>query len=223
MDKYALILAGGSGIRMGQDIPKQFLHLAGKPILMHTIEKFYGYDNEINIVVVLPESQIIYWENLVEEFSFTIPHKTAVGGTERFHSVKNGLSYISAPSLVAIHDGVRPLVSIEIISRCFEAALVYGNAVPVIPPSDSLRIVTDKGSKPVNRGLMKLIQTPQVFDAERIQIAYNHKFNPAFTDDATVLEKTGEKIVLVEGSIQNIKITTPLDLVLAEEILKQSL
>jgi 2-C-methyl-D-erythritol 4-phosphate cytidylyltransferase len=222
MNKHALIVAGGSGIRMGQDIPKQFLHLAGKPILMHTIEKFYEYDNEINIVVVLPGSQIIYWENLVDEFSFTIPHKTAIGGTERFYSVKNGLSYISAPSVVAIHDGVRPLVSIETINRCFEAAMIYGNSVPVVTPSDSLRIVTNKGSKPVNRELIKLIQTPQVFDTNKIQTAYNQKFNPAFTDDATVLEKTGEKIVLVEGNVQNIKITTPLDLLMAEELMKRS-
>ena len=220
MVKYALIVAGGSGIRMGQDIPKQFLHLAGRPILMHTIEKFYAYDNEINIIVVLAESQIIYWENLVEEFAFTIPHKTVVGGSERFYSVKNGLSYISTPSVVAIHDGVRPLVSLETISRCFEAAMVYGNSVPAVAPSDSLRIVTDKGSKPVNREAIRLIQTPQVFDTEKIQTAYNQKFNPAFTDDATVFEKTGEKIVLVEGNVQNIKITTPLDLILAEELMR---
>jgi 2-C-methyl-D-erythritol 4-phosphate cytidylyltransferase len=218
MKKYALIVAGGSGSRMGSDVPKQFLHLAGKPILMHTIAKFFSFDNEIKIIVVLPENLIISWKNIVKEFGFNIPHKTIAGGAERFHSVKNGLSFVSAPSVVAIHDGVRPLVSVKTIEKCFETALIQGNSVPAISPSDSLRIVTEKGNEPLNRECIKLIQTPQVFDSERIKIAYNQEFNPGFTDDASVLEKAGEKIVLVEGDPHNIKITTPIDLIIAEEL-----
>jgi 2-C-methyl-D-erythritol 4-phosphate cytidylyltransferase len=219
MKKYALIVAGGAGTRMGKDIPKQFLHLAGRPILMHTIEKFYSYDTGIEIIVVLGASHISYWESMIDEIGFDIPHKTTVGGAERFHSVKNGLLLVSSPSLVAIHDAVRPLVSVETIKRCFEAAAIYGNAIPAISPSDSLRILTEKGNRPLNRELIKLIQTPQVFDSELILKAYKQEYSPAFTDDASVLEKAGEKILLVEGNPQNIKITTSIDLIVAGELL----
>jgi 2-C-methyl-D-erythritol 4-phosphate cytidylyltransferase len=218
MKKYALIVAGGSGIRMGFNKPKQFLHLAGKPVLMHTIEKFYSFDSQIEIIVILAKSQIVYWEKLIKEFSFDVPHKTVAGGAERFYSVKNGLSFVIPPSLVAIHDGVRPLISIETIKSCFETASLYGNSVPSISPSDSLRIITDKGNRPLNREFIKLIQTPQVFDSERIIRAYNQEYSIEFTDDASVFEKSGEKIILVEGNPHNIKITTPVDLIIAEEL-----
>lgn len=219
MKKYALIVAGGTGTRMETDTPKQFLRLAGKPILMHTIEKLYAFDNQIEIIVILPEGQISTWQSLIMDHGFMIPHITAIGGDERFHSVKIGLSYVTTPSIVAIHDGVRPFVSNDTIKQCFETASIYGNCIPAISPADSLRIITEKGNRPLQRELIKLIQTPQVFDAELIKSAYNQNFNPEFTDDATVLEKTGEKILLIEGNPQNIKITTPMDLIIAEELL----
>jgi 2-C-methyl-D-erythritol 4-phosphate cytidylyltransferase len=219
MKKYAIIVAGGAGTRMGTDIPKQFLHLAGRPILMHTIEKFYSYDTAIEIIVVLARRQISYWERMIDEIGFDIPHNTTIGGAERFHSVKQGLSLVTPPSFVAIHDAVRPLVDIETIKRCFDSAGLYGNAVPAISPSDSLRIMTEKGNRPLNRELIKIIQTPQVFDSELILKAYNQDYNEGFTDDASVLEKTGEKIILVDGNPENIKITTPVDMIIAEELI----
>lgn len=222
MKKYALIVAGGAGSRMGLNIPKQFLNLAGKPILMHTIEKFNSFDNKIEIIVVLAENQIVYWTSLVKDSGFKIPHKTVAGGSERFYSVKNGLSLITVPSYVAIHDGVRPLVTLETIRKCFESAAIYGNSIPAISPSDSLRLLTEKGSRPLNRQLVKLIQTPQVFESERIIRAYDQEYSNDFTDDASVLEKTGEKIILVEGTPHNIKITTPADLIIAEELIASS-
>jgi 2-C-methyl-D-erythritol 4-phosphate cytidylyltransferase len=218
MKKYALIVAGGSGARMGTEIPKQFLQLAGKPILMHTIEKFYSYDSAIDIIVVLAENQITYWENIIDKTGFNVPHYTTMGGSERFYSVQNGLRMINNPSLVAIHDAVRPLVSVETIKRCFESASLYGNAIPVTSPSDSIRLLTDMGNRPLNRESVKLIQTPQVFDSELIKRAYNQKYSPDFTDDASVLEKAGEKIILVEGNPQNIKITNAVDLTIAEKL-----
>ena len=222
MKKYAIIVAGGSGTRMGFDIPKQFLHLAGRPILMHTIEKFYSFDPEIEIIVILPAKHVTYWENLIDEIGFDIPHVTAWGEQKDFIQLKTGWLLLSTPSFVAIHDAVRPLVSVETIKTCFETVAIYGNAIPAISPSDSLRMITEKGNIPLNRELIKLIQTPQVFDSERIIKAYNQTYSPEFTDDASVLEKTGEKIVLVEGNRENIKITTPIDLIIAEELLSST-
>jgi len=218
MKLYALIVAGGSGKRMGTEIPKQFLELNGKPVLMHSIERFKAFNNSIEIITVLPENQLRYWTEIQREYSFTISHTLVKGGISRFYSVRNGLKYVDEKSLVAIHDGVRPLVSIATIKRCFDAAGKYGNAIPVVCPADSLRMVTDQGSLPVNRQHIKQIQTPQVFRAELIKKAYLQDYRPEFTDDATVLEKTGEKIILVEGNRENIKITNPEDLIIAEAL-----
>jgi 2-C-methyl-D-erythritol 4-phosphate cytidylyltransferase len=215
MKLYALIVAGGTGERMKSEIPKQFIEIAGKPILMHTIEKFREFDGSIEIITVLPENQLRFWSELQEKYSFSVPHTLVKGGKTRFDSVRNGLGFIYEPGLVAIHDGVRPFVSIETIRRCFEMAERLGNAVPVISPSDSLRIVAENGNEPVDRTKIKLIQTPQVFRTELIRYAYRQDYIPEFTDDAIVLERTGAKINLVEGNRENIKITNPEDLLIA--------
>ncbi|MGB4292045.1 MAG: 2-C-methyl-D-erythritol 4-phosphate cytidylyltransferase [Bacteroidales bacterium] len=219
MDLYALIVAGGSGKRMGIDTPKQFLELAGKPVLMHTIERFRKFNSSIEIITVLPENQLRFWNELLKKYSFDIPHTLVKGGKHRFISVKNGLEFVNGPGLVAIHDGVRPLVSRETLKRCFEAAEKYGNAIPVISPSESIRIVTDEGTEPINRAKIKIVQTPQVFDIDTIKNAYKQDYDPCFLDDATVLEKTGVKINLVEGNRENIKITNPEDLFIAQTLL----
>ncbi len=215
MKLYALIVAGGTGERMKSEIPKQFIEIAGKPILMHTIEKFREFDGSIEIITVLPENQLRFWSELQEKYSFSVPHTLVKGGKTRFDSVRNGLGFIYEPGLVAIHDGVRPFVSIETIKRCFDTAEKHGNAVPVISPSDSLRIVAENGNEPVDRTKIKLIQTPQVFRTELIRYAYRQDYIPEFTDDAIVLERTGAKINLVEGNRENIKITNPEDLIIA--------
>ena len=199
MNRYALIVAGGSGKRMGPKIPKQFLELSGKPVLMRTIERFHSFDQSIRIILVIPADQYGYWEELCRKYSFRIPHTIVAGGPTRFDSVRNGLEKIGEKCLVAIHDGVRPNVNSGTIKRCFDTAGKFGNAVPVIEPADSVRIITEQGNMPVKRHYLRIVQTPQVFDSELIEKAYLQEYNPDFTDDATLLEKTGETINLVEG------------------------
>jgi 2-C-methyl-D-erythritol 4-phosphate cytidylyltransferase len=219
MKLYALIVAGGTGKRMGAEIPKQYLELAGKPVLMRTLERFKAFDESIEIITVLPENQLRHWADLQKKYSFNIPHTLVKGGRTRFFSVRNGLKFVDVPSLVAIHDGVRPFVSIETIKRCFDIAEKTGNAIPVISSTDTLRMITDKGSSPINRLLVRQVQTPQVFNAGIIKKAYLQDYRPEFTDDATVLENTGIKINLVDGNRENIKITTPEDLVISTALL----
>jgi 2-C-methyl-D-erythritol 4-phosphate cytidylyltransferase len=220
MNMYVVIVAGGSGKRMGAEIPKQFLELAGRPVLMHTIERFLTFSSAIEIITVLPENQLRFWLELQKKHSFFVPNTLVKGGINRFQSVKNGLEFVNSPGLVAIHDGVRPFVSIDTIKRCFEAAEKLGNAIPAISPTESLRIVTGTESVPVSRFQVKQIQTPQVFSAELIKNAYLQKYSNEFSDDATVLEKTGEKINLIEGNRENIKITNPEDLIISDALLK---
>lgn len=219
MDRYALIVAGGAGRRMGTIIPKQFLELAGKPVLMHTADRFFSFDPSIRIIIVLPPSQFSFWNELREKYSFNLAHTLADGGETRFESVRNGLALVEDESLVAIHDGVRPLVSTATIRNCFAAAELYGNAIPAVSPADSVRMVTGAGNMPVNRHYLRLIQTPQVFVSRLIKKAYMTDFSSEFTDDAMVLEKTGEEIRIVEGNRENIKITNPEDLIIAETLL----
>ena len=219
MQLYVVIVAGGSGKRMRAEIPKQFLELAGRPVLMHTIERFKSFNDAIEIITVLPENQLLFWINLQKKHSFVVPHTLVKGGSNRFFSVRNGLKFVNNPGLVAIHDGVRPFVSIDTIKRCFETAEKLGNAIPAISPIESLRILTGQRSLPVNRFHVKQIQTPQVFNAAHIKNAYLQEYSPDFTDDATVLEKTGEKINLVEGNRENIKITNPEDLLISTALL----
>lgn len=219
MPKYAIIVAGGKGERMGQNIPKQFLELAGKPILMHTIEKFYNTFPDINIILALPENQFDFWEELCYKYEFTkIPHQIVAGGKTRFDSVKNALSLIKEEGIVAVHDGVRPLVSVTTITNCFGQAKKSGTAVPVVDVVDSLRFVSkqDETSKAVTRSCYKSVQTPQCFKTEIILKAYEQDFDESFTDDASVVEKLGYQIDLVEGNTENIKITSPIDIALAK-------
>ena len=219
MELYVVIVAGGSGKRMGAEIPKQFLELAGRPVLMHTIERFKSFSDAIEIITVLPENQLRHWIELQKKYSFTVPHTLVKGGYHRFFSVRNGLKFVNIPGLVAIHDGVRPFVSIDTIKRCFDTAAKLGNAVPSVSPTESLRMLTEQGSLPINRLHVKQIQTPQVFNAELIKKAYLQEYRPEFTDDATVLEMTGEKINLIEGNRENIKITNPEDLLISTALL----
>jgi len=221
MKKYVIIVAGGKGLRMGGEIPKQFLLLNKMPVLMHTIEAFYQYDPKINIILVLPENQKSYWQELCEIHPFKISHTLVSGGETRFHSVKNGLQWVEKDSIVAIHDGVRPLVSNAVITRTFNQ-VESGKAVcPVIPLVDSIRKKTETGTKSVNRGNYCLVQTPQVFLSNLLIDAYTQDFSDKFTDDISVIEAFGScEPVMVEGNSENIKITTPIDLATAEAILK---
>lgn len=221
MCKYAIIVAGGKGERMGENIPKQFLELNGKPILMHTIEQFYSTYPEAQIILALPENQLDFWEELCYKNEFTkIPHQIVAGGKTRFHSVQNVLALVNKEGIVAIHDGVRPLVSKTTIVNCFNAAQQHGNAIPVVDVVDSLRYINKTENKAVKRSCYKIVQTPQCFQTALIKKAYQQDFIDDFTDDASVVEATGEKIHLVSGNKENIKITSPEDLVVAEALMK---
>jgi len=222
MKKFAIIVAGGSGSRMATEIPKQFLELNGKPILMYTIQVFYNFDPEIELILVLPETQQEFWRNLCLKHSLLIPHRIATGGETRFHSVKNGLELIDGEGIVFIHDGVRPLVNRQTIERCFETAQKSGNAIPVLPVSESLRKLDGNQNISVDRAQFFSVQTPQTFQTEQILTAFRQDYDPEFTDDASVAEKAGFKIVMVEGNRENIKITNPIDLILAESLLRNS-
>jgi 2-C-methyl-D-erythritol 4-phosphate cytidylyltransferase len=219
MEMYVVIVAGGSGKRMGAEIPKQYLELAGRPVLMHTIERFKEFSESIEIITVLPENQLRYWVALTEKYSFAVPHTLVKGGSNRFNSVKSGLKFVNANGLVAIHDGVRPFVSIDTIKRCFETAEKLGNAIPSISPTESLRLLTENGNTHLNRMKVKQIQTPQIFNAALIKKAYLQPYSPEFTDDATVLENMGVEINLIEGNRENIKITNPEDLLISTVLL----
>jgi len=219
MKKFAIIVAGGSGSRMGSEIPKQFLDLCGKPVLMHTIETFFNFDPDSEIILVLPEHQIDFWNKLCAAHSFVVEHLVVSGGETRFHSVRNGLSKISEKGIVFIHDGVRPLVSQETLTRCSETTQKKGNAIPVLAVNESLRKVEGESNMSVDRSLYFSVQTPQTFQSEQILEAFQQNFDPLFTDDASVAEKAGFEIHLVEGNRENIKITTPVDLIVAETIL----
>ena len=216
MKKHIIIVAGGKGLRMGGDIPKQFLPVCGKPVLMRTLEAFHAYDSSIHIILVLPVSQQAYWQELCQEYQFTLAHDIANGGDTRFHSVKNGLALVEGEGLVGVHDGVRPFVSQEVITRCYEEASLKKAVIPVIGVVETVRHLTDEGSETVPRDQYKLVQTPQVFDVALLHRAYQQEFTDMFTDDASVVEALCEKVYLVEGNRENIKLTTPFDLKLAE-------
>ena len=220
MKRAVVIVAGGSGSRMGAKVPKQFLLLAGRPILMTTIDRFHSFDHTMQIIVVLPESQIDYWQGLCVDYQFVINHKIIKGGNSRFQSVANGLAAISDDvQLVAVHDGVRPLVNQNTIYQCFMSAAADGAAIPVVPAVESVRWVEDGASKALNRANIRLVQTPQVFRREVIIASYMQPYVDSFTDDASVAEAAGYAITLVEGNRENIKITTPDDLIFAEALM----
>ena len=219
MKKSVIIVAGGSGVRLGGNVPKQFLLVNGKPLLMWSIEKFTSYDSEIQVVLVLPEAWIEEWERLCIQYSFGISCQVAKGGETRFHSVRNGLLLVEKQSLTAVHDAVRPLVSIETISRCFRVAEEKGNAIPGIELIDSAREILSQGSRIISRETIRLIQTPQVFRYGQLKDAYSRDFGDSFTDDASVVEKAGYEINLVEGNRENIKVTTMMDLKIVNELM----
>ena len=216
MKKHIIIVAGGKGLRMGGDIPKQFLPVCGKPVLMRTLEAFHVYDASIHLILVLPVSQQAYWKQLCEEYQFNLAHEIADGGETRFHSVKNGLALVKEDGLVGVHDGVRPFVSQEVIARCYDEALSLKAVIPVIGVVETIRHLTEGGSETVPRDQYKLVQTPQVFDVALLRRAYEQTYTDMFTDDASVVEALGENVYLVEGNRENVKLTTPFDLKLAE-------
>ena len=216
MKKHIIIVAGGKGLRMGGDIPKQFLPVGGKPVLMRTLEAFHAYDAYMQLILVLPVSQQAYWKQLCAEYQFDLAHEIADGGETRFHSVKNGLSLVKEDGLVGVHDGVRPFVSQEVIARCYEEAVSLKAVIPVIGVVETVRHLTGEGSETVPRDQYKLVQTPQVFEVALLRRAYEQVYTELFTDDASVVEALGEKVYLVEGNRENIKLTTPFDLKLAE-------
>ena len=211
-----LIVAGGRGTRMGGPQPKQFLQLAGRPVLMHTLEAFDRWDASARLIVVLPEDQIEMWKRLCEAYAFGRIHHVVAGGETRFHSVRNGLDAVASDGLIAVHDGVRPLVAPSVIAACFAAAADGGAAVPVVPVVESVREVdADGGSRPVDRTRLRVVQTPQVFRADCLP------YDPRFTDDASVVEASGVAVRLVPGNRENIKLTTPMDLLLAEQLMRR--
>jgi 2-C-methyl-D-erythritol 4-phosphate cytidylyltransferase len=219
---YAIIVAGGSGTRFKSEIPKQFLLLNGKPVLMHTIEKFINSSFHPEIIVALPSVHIRTWKELCEKFVFQLQHVIVPGGETRFGSVKNCLNIIREKSIVAVHDGVRPLASTALIDRCFETADEHNAAMPVIPIHESVRKIEDDFSVPVSRSSYCIVQTPQCFHSELLKKAYDRDYDEVFTDDSTVVELTGTKIKLIEGEMANIKITTPGDLKIAEVLANES-
>lgn len=220
MIEYALIVAGGSGSRMQSTTPKQFIEVGGLPILMRAIRAFYQYSQEIKIIVVIPEDHFTLWKNLIEIHHFDIPHQLVKGGVSRFESVKNGLQTIDKAGLVAIHDGVRPFVSSQLIGQCYKTAKEYGSGVAAVIPKDSIREITDSDHKAVNRNQYRLMQTPQTFEMSIIKQAYLSTDDIGFTDDASVAEYAGSKISLVEGDYSNVKITTPEDIKIAQALLE---
>ena len=222
MKYYAIIVGGGSGSRMQSETPKQFMLLNSKPILMHTIEAFYYSDLKPDIIVVLNVDFHTYWEQLCKKYNFSIPHTLIKGGLQRFHSVKNGIRSIKGNAVVAIHDAVRPLASNEMICRSFREAEQTGNAVVAIKTRDSVRQKMGNSSIPLNRDEIYLVQTPQTFQFALLNKAYKQEYRNEFTDDASVVERTGVTINLIEGESKNLKITFPEDLSLAEFYLSQT-
>jgi len=213
--KTVIITAGGIGSRMESELPKQFLLLKKKPILMLTLERFHSYDSKIQIILTLPSTWVSYWNDLLAHYQFKIPHQIVEGGKERFHSIKNALEIVKG-EIVGVHDGVRPLVSLETIAACFDSAEKFGAAIPFLPINESMRQLTAEGSNAVMRNEFVCVQTPQCFKKDLLIDAYQQDFHNQFTDDASVVESKGIEIKLVPGNLENIKITTQNDLKIAE-------
>lgn len=218
MKRYAIIVAGGAGTRMHSSTPKQFLPLAGKPVLFYSVEAFHQYDKNAEIIIALPAGFFAAWEKLCSDYNFSIPHKVVTGGETRFQSVQNALQSVKEKSIVAIHDAARPLVSHETIARSFEAAEKFGAAVPFVPLNDSIRYYNGYESRSLDRTKHVLIQTPQCFRSDVLISAYQTEYQPYFTDDASVVEASGFTVQLTEGNAENIKLTTPQDFAIAETL-----
>ena len=218
---YVIIVAGGKGLRMGTDIPKQFLPIGGKPVLMRTLERFREYSADLQIILVLPKAQQDYWQELCQEYDFKVEYQMTDGGETRFHSVQHGLALIpdDAEGVVGVHDGVRPFPSIDVIRNCYETARKKKAVIPVIPIVETVRHLQDETSVTVPRGDYRLVQTPQTFDIQLLKAANRQPYTDGFTDDASVVEAFGFDVTLVEGNRENIKITTPYDLKIAEVLI----
>ena len=221
MKKYAVIVAGGSGQRMGAAIPKQFLLLQGKPLLWYSLQTFLQAFEDLEIILVVPADNLAEGEQLAKELNAVSRITVTTGGATRFHSVQNGLALVSSPSIVFVHDGVRCLVSTELIQRCYTQALEKGSAIPAVAATDSIRILVEEGHTVADRKLVRIIQTPQTFRSEILLPAFQNDFEESFTDEATVVEASGYPVFLIEGEYSNIKITRPVDLLVAEKILAE--
>ena len=221
MKKVAVIVAGGSGSRMNSALPKQFLLLNNKPVLFYTLDTFLKAYSDLTIILVLPEEHIAAGQEIIDAWFDYHRIQITAGGRTRFHSVQNGLQLITEESIVFVHDGVRCLISTDLVHRCYNAALEYGSAIPVIDSKDSVRLQKDDRNEALDRNLVKLVQTPQTFHSKILLPAYKIDFKDKFTDEATVVEAFGLKVHLVEGEENNFKITTPVDLLIAEQILKK--
>lgn len=220
MDNHLIIVAGGTGSRMGAELPKQFLEIQNKPILLHTLERFHSFDPHLHIVIVLHPDYADYWRDLAKTLGVSIPHTIVKGGKERFDSVRNGLSAIdSAEGIVGIHDAVRPLVARQTFETCYNSARMHGSAIPVVAINDSIRYVEHGKNQIADRSKFRLVQTPQCFELSLLRKAFEQPYHPSFTDDASVVESLGVSLHLVEGNRENIKITTPEDLRLADVLL----
>lgn len=219
MKKYAVIVAGGSGSRMGAAVPKQFLLLKGKPVLWYTLEVFLGAYPDMEIILVVPGAFIEEARAVGDNTRAPQRIRLVEGGVTRFHSVQNGLELVGEESIVFVHDGVRCLASTALVQRCYEQAMHLGSAIPVIDSRDSVRLVTQGGNEPVDRSRVKLVQTPQTFLSTILLPSYRVEYREAFTDEATVAEASGHPVHLVEGEVNNIKITTPVDMLVAERLL----
>lgn len=221
MKKYAVIVAGGSGQRMGAAIPKQFLLLQGKPLLWYSVQTFLHTYEDLAVILVLPADKLAEGEQLARELDAVARISVTAGGKTRFHSVQNGLALVNSPSIVFVHDGVRCLISPELIHRCYAQALEKGSAVPAVAATDSIRIVAEHGHTVADRNRVRIIQTPQTFQSEILLPAFEQDFDESFTDEATVVEASGSPVFLIEGEYSNIKITRPVDLLVAEKILAE--
>jgi 2-C-methyl-D-erythritol 4-phosphate cytidylyltransferase len=221
MKKFAVIVAGGMGLRMGSFMPKQFLTLKGKPLLWYTINAFLEAYDDLQIILVLPEEHMETGKILITSFDAQQRIQLVKGGKTRFHSVQNGLKSVNESSIVFVHDGVRCLVTKHLIHRCYEQALIKGSAIPAVAATDSIRIAEGDKSSVIDRNRVRIIQTPQTFKSEILISAFQQIFNESFTDEATVVESNGENIFLIEGEYDNIKITRPVDLLIAEKILEE--
>ncbi len=226
MKTVAIIVAGGSGTRFGAELPKQFLELGGKPILMRSIEAFANSGNcPVDVIVTLPSDQMDLWQRLCDRYGFGVPHRVVPGGETRWHSVKHALDSmgdVNEVDIIAVHDGVRPMVTADVICRTIEAARRDGAAVPVVALNDSVRQVVGEASHALDRSTLRAVQTPQAFDARLLLDAYSLPYQTTFTDDASVVEQLGHPITLVEGDPHNLKITRPMDLALAEYLLNSN-
>ncbi len=221
MKKYAVIVAGGSGLRMGTAMPKQFLLLQGRPVLWHTLHTFLRSYEDVQIILVLPKANLTEGESLRKNLHAENRMVITEGGDTRFQSVKNGLQLIKEEAVIFVHDGVRSLVTEGLIHRCFEQAVIKGSAIPVVTATDSIRIMEDEDHYVMNRNHVRIVQTPQTFQSKLLLPAFEQPYDESFTDEATVVEASGENVYLVEGEYDNIKITRPVDLLIAEKILSE--